>query len=107
MPAVVHSPGGGHVDGRFETYAEISRPMNATYKPDLDPDHRLSSRLIDVLIHAALVFALAVLCIRIFSPFISLMAWALLLAVTLYPTHQKLARSIGGKQGLAATLLVL
>jgi predicted PurR-regulated permease PerM len=35
------------------------------------------------------------------------MAWALILAVTLYPLHQKLARRMGGKQGLAATLLVL
>ena len=35
------------------------------------------------------------------------MAWALILAVTLYPAHQKLARRLGGKQGLAATLLVL
>ena len=54
-----------------------------------------------------MVFALAVLCYRIFSPFVSLMAWALILAVTLYPVHQKLARRMGGKQGLAATLLVL
>ena len=56
---------------------------------------------------AGLVFALAVLCYQIFSPFVSLMAWALILAVTLYPAHQKLARRMKGKQGLAATLLVL
>jgi len=35
------------------------------------------------------------------------MTWALILAVTLYPSHQKLARKMGGKQGLAATVLVL
>ena len=61
----------------------------------------------DVLIRAGLVLALAVLCYQIFSPFIGLMAWALILAVTLYPTHQKLARKMGGRQGLAATLLTL
>jgi predicted PurR-regulated permease PerM len=70
-------------------------------------EQRLSRKLLDVLIRAGLVFALAVLCYRIFSPFISLMAWALILAVTLYPAQQKLARKIGGRQGLAATLLVL
>ena len=53
----------------------------------------------DVLIRAGLVLALAVLCYRIFSPFIGLMAWALILAVTLYPAHQKLARKMGGKTG--------
>jgi predicted PurR-regulated permease PerM len=35
------------------------------------------------------------------------MTWALILAVTLYPLHQSLAGRIGGKQGLAATLLVI
>ena len=61
----------------------------------------------DVLIRAGLVLALTLLCFRIFSPFISMMAWALILAVTMYPGHQALARKLGGKQGLAATLLVL
>jgi predicted PurR-regulated permease PerM len=81
--------------------------MTAPYTPDLELERRLSSRLLDILIRAGLVFALTALCYRIFSPFISLMAWALILAVTLYPAHQKLARRMGGKQGLAATLLVL
>jgi predicted PurR-regulated permease PerM len=81
--------------------------MNAPYKPDLELEQRLSRRLMDVFIRAALVFALAVLCFRIFSPFISLMAWALILAVTLYPAHQMLAHRMREKQGLAATLLVL
>jgi predicted PurR-regulated permease PerM len=81
--------------------------MNVLYKPDFDLEQRLSRRLLDVFIRAGLVFILVVLCYRIFSPFISLMAWALILAVTLYPAHQKLAHRLKGKQGLAATLLVL
>jgi predicted PurR-regulated permease PerM len=47
------------------------------------------------------------LCYRVFSPFLTLMIWALILAVTIYPLHQSLANKIGGKQGLAATLLVV
>jgi predicted PurR-regulated permease PerM len=81
--------------------------MNASYKPDLDLEQRLSRRLLDVFIRAGLVLALTMLCYRIFSPFISLMASALILAVTLYPAHQMLAHRMGEKQGLAATLLVL
>ena len=81
--------------------------MDAPYKPNLDLEERLSGRLLDVFIRAGLVFVMAVLCYQVFSPFISLMAWALILAVTLYPAHQKLARRMGGKQGLVATLLVL
>jgi len=81
--------------------------MNAPYKPDPELERRLSGRLLDVLIRAGLVFALAALCYRIFSPFLSLMVWALILAVALFPIHQMVVRKLGGKQGLAATLLVL
>ena len=81
--------------------------MNARDKPDLDLEVRLSERMLDVLIRAGLVFAMVVLCYTVFSPFLALMAWALILAVTLYPAHQKLAHKMGEKQGRAATLLVL
>jgi len=81
--------------------------MNAIIKPDLELERRLSARLMDVLIRAAMVLALAALCFAVFAPFLALLVWAMILAVTLYPVHQKLARKIGGRQGLAATLLVL
>lgn len=75
--------------------------------PDRELEKRLADRLLDVLIRAGLVLALVLLCYKIFAPFLAMLAWALILAVTLYPLHQKLARRIGGKQGRAATLLVL
>ena len=81
--------------------------MNVPYTPDRVLETRLSRRLLDVLIRAGLVFTLVVLCYKIFSPFVGLMAWAVILAVTLYPADQKLARKLGGRQGLAATLLTL
>jgi predicted PurR-regulated permease PerM len=63
--------------------------------------------LLDVLIRAALILALAVLCYQIFSPFLALMLWAVILAVTLYPLQRLLAGKMGGRQGLAATLIVI
>jgi predicted PurR-regulated permease PerM len=81
--------------------------MKTLHTPDLEVEMRLSRKLLDVFIRAGLVLALTLLCYKIFSPFISLMAWALILAVTIYPAHLKLAHRLGGKQGLAATLLVL
>jgi predicted PurR-regulated permease PerM len=65
----------------------------------------LSSRLLDVLIRAGLILAIVLLCYRIFSPFLTLMVWALILAVAIYPLHQSLARRMGEKQGLAATVI--
>ena len=81
--------------------------MNIPSQPDQELEQRLASPLLDVLIRAGLILAMAMLCYQVLSPFLTLMVWALILAVTLYPLHQSLASKIGGKQGLAATLLVV
>ena len=67
----------------------------------------MSSRTLDVVIRLALIGVLAVLCYAVFAPFLTLMVWALILAVAIYPAHQLLARAIGGRQGLAAMLVVI
>jgi len=81
--------------------------MSTLHDPDPEFEGRVSALLLDVLIRAGLALALAMICFQVFSPFLSLMTWALILAVTLYPLHQSVAAKIGGRQGLAATLLVL
>jgi predicted PurR-regulated permease PerM len=81
--------------------------MNAPYETDYELEDRLSRRLLDVFIRVGLVLALVLLCYLIFSPFLTMMLWALILAITIYPLHQMLADRMGGKQGLAATLIVL
>jgi len=81
--------------------------MDTPLNRDQEFEQRLASRLTDVLIRVALILALVVLCYQVFSPFLTLMVWALILAVAMYPLHQSLASKIGGRQGLAATLLVL
>jgi predicted PurR-regulated permease PerM len=68
---------------------------------------RRSRLLLDVLIRAGLILVLAMLCYRVFSPFLVLMVWALILAITLYPLHQAMATRMGGRQGWAATLLTV
>ena len=64
-------------------------------------------RLLDVLIRAGLILVLAMLCYRIFSPFLVLMVWAMILAITLYPLNEALAARLGGRKGWAATLISL
>jgi predicted PurR-regulated permease PerM len=61
----------------------------------------------EVMIRFGLVAVLVIVCVRIFEPFIGLVLWALILAVVLYPVQRILARRLGGRQGRAATLLVL
>jgi predicted PurR-regulated permease PerM len=66
----------------------------------------LSRELLDVLIRVGLIAVLAVFCFRIFAPFLNLMIWALILAVTLYPLQTTLRQRFGARDGLAATLIV-
>ncbi|MDN7143452.1 AI-2E family transporter [Pseudomonas sp. JQ170] len=63
--------------------------------------------LLDVLIRAGLIAALVMFCFDIFKPFLSLMLWAMILAITLYPVNQRLGGWLGGRNGLAAVLLVI
>ncbi|KIG01398.1 AI-2E family transporter [Caballeronia concitans] len=66
-----------------------------------------SRELLDVLIRAGLVAVLAVFCFRVFVPFLNLMVWALILAVTLYPLQARLRGPFAGREGLIATLIVV
>jgi predicted PurR-regulated permease PerM len=81
--------------------------MNVPSQPDPELQDRFASFALDVLIRAGLIIAMAVLCYQVLSPFLTLMVWALILAVAMYPFHQFLARKIGGRQGLATTLIVV
>jgi len=75
--------------------------------PDTDLERRLERRFLEVLIRAALLLAMALLCYRVLAPFLSLAIWALIFAVILFPLHLRVAAHLGGRGGLAATLLVL
>jgi predicted PurR-regulated permease PerM len=81
--------------------------MNHPTKAEVELEERVSGRLLDVLIRAGLIGALVLLCYRVFAPFLTLMVWAVTLAVALYPVHQFVAAKIGGRQGLAATLITI
>lgn len=63
--------------------------------------------LMDTLIKVGVLIVLLVACVRVFAPFYALMMWALILAVALYPLHLKIAGYCGGRQGRAATVVVL
>lgn len=66
-----------------------------------------SRGLLDVLIRAGLIAVLVIFCFQIFSPFLDLMLWSFVLAITLYPLHVRFKGVLGNKDGLTATLIVL
>lgn len=70
-------------------------------------EKRLVARFMDMFIKFGLILALASFCFTVFAPFLNMMLWAIILAVTLYPLHQRFAARFAGRQGWASTLLIL
>jgi predicted PurR-regulated permease PerM len=75
--------------------------------PNATPERIFNRTLLDTLIRAGMIAALVVACFEVFSPFLSLMFWALILAVTLYPLHNLLKPRLGRSDSRAATLIVI
>ena len=67
----------------------------------------LRQDLMETLIRIALIGFLVYFCVRVFTPFASLMITGLILAIALYPLFVRIVRWFGGKRGLAATAMVL
>ena len=66
----------------------------------------LSNSVVEGLIRTGLIAVLVITCYRVFHPFLDLMLWSVILAVTLYPLDRKLRQRVREKDGLAATLIV-
>ena len=63
--------------------------------------------LTQAMLRLVLALGLFWICAKIFSPFATIMLWALILAVTLYPLQLKIRASLGWREGFIAALIVL
>jgi predicted PurR-regulated permease PerM len=70
-------------------------------------DDRFLSNAMASFIQIGALLLLLVLCYQIISPFISILIWAVVIAVGLYPTHTSLAAKLGGREKTSAMILVL
>ncbi len=50
---------------------------------------------------------LIILCVRIILPFWTIILWSTVLAITLYPLHNKITKRLNGKKWLSATIIVV
>lgn len=62
---------------------------------------------IDVAIRLGLIFLILAWCLKILTPFISLVAWGAIIAVALYKPFLALVDKLGGRKKLAVTLIVV
>ena len=75
--------------------------------PTPHEDKKLAREMLDVLIRAGLIGALVIFCFQVFQPFLGLLLWSVILAITLYPLHCMLKGKLGNKDGRTATLIVV
>ena len=91
-------------------YVHNVRPTAPVRRNPLEEQYQtMKTQLSHDLLQVALrlVFALMLLwiCAKIFAPFASIMLWALILAITLYPLYLKIQSSLGWSDGRTATLV--
>ncbi|MDH3643131.1 MAG: AI-2E family transporter [Gammaproteobacteria bacterium] len=67
----------------------------------------MTNDTIDTAIRLALVAALIIWSIAILAPFVTVLLWAVIVAVSAYPAFRWLAARLGGRDGWAATVLVV
>jgi len=70
------------------------------------PENNMRPQL-DNFIRAALIAALAYMCFRVVQPFLILLLWAIILAISLYPLHKRVASGLRLRPGWAAMLITL
>lgn len=73
----------------------------------LTDDSRYLRRALDVSIHIGLVILLVIACLWIVRPFIPLVVWGIIIAISIYPGYAKLGKALSGRAGLAATVCTL
>lgn len=64
-------------------------------------------RAVEASIHIGLIALLLCSCLVILRPFLPLIAWGVIVSISVYPGYRKLRRALGGRDGLAAVICTL
>jgi predicted PurR-regulated permease PerM len=62
-------------------------------------------KAVEIAIRIAMLVFIIGWCISIVKPFLSIMVWAIIIAVALYPAFKKLSRIFGGREKISAILI--
>ncbi len=70
-------------------------------------DARFVKRAVEAAIRIGVLFLIVIWALQIIRPFVSLVLWAVILAVAIYPLYAGLAKRLGGRGKLASFLITL
>jgi len=76
-------------------------------KPPQQTENSATRQAIEIAIRLGIVFLILAWCLQIISPFISLVAWGGIIAISIYNPFLQLLRKLGGHKKLAATLIAV
>ena len=62
---------------------------------------------VEIAVHLGLIILIVAWCLQILQPFISLLAWGAIIAISIYTPFLKLRKMLGGNNKLAAVLVAL
>ncbi len=82
-------------------------PSDRAHSDPTPADGQYMDRAIETSIRLALIALLAVWCFDIIRPFLVPSLWGLIIAIAFHPGYRRLTKALGGRSGLAATLLAL
>ena len=75
------------------------------HEPQIIKPEDFSRRAVEAALKIGLLFVLLNWCFHIAKPFINPLAWGVIIAVALYPLHQKLTAWLGEREKLSAVLV--
>ena len=70
-------------------------------------DRAFLKRAVEMSIRIGLIALLVIWCFRVVRPFIQPIVWGIILAIAIHPAYLRLGRVMGGRERLAATILVV
>ncbi|MGI9202832.1 MAG: AI-2E family transporter [Woeseiaceae bacterium] len=78
-----------------------------THSDSTAADPKFVTNATAAFVQIAAVAVLLYWCFTIISPFVTVVIWAVIISVALYPAHVSLTDRLGGREKLSATILVL
>lgn len=62
---------------------------------------------VEIAVNLGLILIIVAWCVQVLSPFVSLLAWGMIIAISVYPLFVKLRTQLGGKNKWAAAIFVV
>lgn len=75
--------------------------------PSTTPPDSPTSKAVEIAIRLGIIFSILIICLQILSPFVSLLVWGGIIAISIYRPFLKLQDALGGRKKLTVILIAI